>query len=105
MPSPIQLVQSVGIFHGLPVYPDRLESEKLTAMVTGATGVSGYHMVNVLAASKNWSKIYALSCRPPPDNFFADLGHNASRVVHLQVDFLRDPQEIADELKAKIPHV
>ena len=35
------------------------------------SGISGYHMVKVLAsAPERWSKIYSLSRRPPPDYFF-----------------------------------
>ena len=38
-----QLIQSKGIYHGLPVYPE--SQEGLTAIVTGANGISGDHMV------------------------------------------------------------
>ncbi|KAK5997672.1 hypothetical protein PT974_00027 [Cladobotryum mycophilum] len=78
---------------------DGPESRNLTALVTGATGVSGYHMVKVLAASQRWAKIFCSSSRPPPDNFFADLGDAAQRVEHVQMDFLKQPSEIADVLK------
>lgn len=91
-----QLVRSDDIFHGLPVYDP--PAQGLTAMVTGATGVSGYSMAKVLAASANWDKIYCLSSRPPPANFFADLGSGANKVTHLAVDFLSDPSTIAQAL-------
>lgn len=91
-----QLVRSDGIFHGLPVYDP--PAQGLIAMVTGATGVSGYSMVKVLAASANWDKIYCLSSRPPPATFFSDLGSGASKVTHLAVDFLSDPSTIAQAL-------
>jgi len=102
-----QLVRSSGIFHGLPTYPPSIKG--LTAIVTGATGVSGYSMVKALAsAPERWSKIYCLSSRPPPANFFADLGPGAAdeeeRIQHLQVDFLADPAEIALRL-SQIEHV
>jgi hypothetical protein len=62
-------------------------------------------MVKVLAASpQRWSKIYCLSSRPPPPNFFADLGEGASRVEHLAVDFLDSPSRIAQQLK-RVQHV
>lgn len=95
-PVRTQLVRSDGIFHGLPVYDP--PAQGLTAMVTGATGVSGYSMVKVLAASSNWDKIYCLSSRPPPANFFSDLGSGADKVTHLAVDFLSDPSIIAEAL-------
>ena len=100
------VVQSNGIFHGLPTFPDTPECQNLTALVTGATGLSGYHMVKALAAApQRWSKIYCLSSRPPPDNFFSDLGEGAQRVEHLAVDFLDDPSKIARLLQEKIQHV
>lgn len=94
-----QLVQSHGPFQGLPTYPDTEGLSNLTAIVTGANGMSGYHMVRVLAAApERWSKIYCLSRRPPPSNFFEDLGEGARRVTHIPVDFLADQAEIADRL-------
>ena len=91
----IQQVQSRGIYHGLPVFPSSINN--LTAVVTGANGISGYYMLKVLSQSpQRWSKIYCLSRRPPlipgglPDN-----------VTHIALDFLKDPQEIAAVLKEK----
>ncbi|KAK4237799.1 hypothetical protein C8A03DRAFT_34217 [Achaetomium macrosporum] len=93
-----------GIFHSLPTFPDTPDHRNVTALVTGATGLSGYHMVKVLSASpQRWSKIYCLSSRSPPPNFFSDLGEGASRVEHLAVDFLDKPSHIAQHLK-KIEH-
>ncbi|KAK3898352.1 isoprenoid synthase domain-containing protein [Staphylotrichum tortipilum] len=100
------IVQSNGIFHGLPTFPDTPENQNLTALVTGATGLSGYNMVRALAAApQRWGKIYCLSSRPPPDNFFDDLGEGAQRVEHLPVNFLDDPSEIARLLQEKVQHV
>ncbi|EXJ66796.1 uncharacterized protein A1O5_09991 [Cladophialophora psammophila CBS 110553] len=102
-----QTVQSKGIFHGLPTYPtDSTENADLTAIVTGATGISGYHMLKVLAAApERWSKIYTLSRRPPSDYFFADLGDGAARVEHVEADFQAGPEALAEMLKAKIGKV
>lgn len=100
-----QVVVSRGIYHGLPNYPETPDLTDLTAVVTGANGISGYHMVKVLAAAPNrWKKIYCLSRRPPPDYFFSDLDDGASRVEHICADFLADPSEIAKSLKP-ISHV
>ncbi|KAK0746789.1 hypothetical protein B0T18DRAFT_447238 [Schizothecium vesticola] len=74
-------------------------AQGLTAMVTGATGVSGYNMVKVLAESANWDKIYFLSSCPPPANFFSDLGSGADKVTHLVVDFISNPSIIAQSLR------
>lgn len=93
------VVQSKDIFYGLPTFPEDSSPKNLVALVTGATGVSGYHMVKVLAASPRWTKIYCTSSRPPPENFFTDLGEGAKKVEHLRVNFLSEPQEIAGVLQ------
>lgn len=99
------MVQSLGPFHGLPTYQNGRFSN-LTAVVTGANGISGYHMVRVLAAApERWSKIYCFSRKPPPANFFDDLGEGAKRVEHISVDFLGDPTEIAARIKDRIATV
>ncbi|OAA65377.1 NAD(P)-binding domain protein [Niveomyces insectorum RCEF 264] len=104
MPPSTQIVRNEEPFHGLPTYPDNVKD--LTAIVTGANGMSGYHMVRVLAAApQRWRKIYCLSRRPPPDNFFEDLGEGAQRVEHISVDFLAAPAKIAEALKGKVDKV
>ncbi len=64
-------------------------------------------MVKVLAsAPERWSKIYCLSRRPPPDYFYAGLpDDSASRVHHVEADFLRSPEELAEKLRSKIDKV
>ena len=39
----VQQVQSRGIYHGLPVFPDSIRG--LTAIITGANGISGHYML------------------------------------------------------------
>ncbi|KAK4959259.1 hypothetical protein LTR10_004061 [Elasticomyces elasticus] len=104
MPSgQTQLVRSDGIYHGLPTFTDSAEYCGLTALVTGANGISGYSMVKVLAAApERWSKIYCASRRPPPDYFFTELGQGAGRVEHIEADFLSEPAALAETLK-RIP--
>lgn len=99
-----QVIRSEGMFHGLPTYT---KSEAgMTAIVTGANGISGYHMVKVLAAApERWDKIYCLSRRPPPDYFFNGLGEGASRVKHVSADFLEEPANIAETLREHVSHV
>lgn len=88
-------IQSVDIYHGLPVYPESLQG--LTAIITGANGISGHHMLRVLSQSPaRWHKIYCLSRRPP--YISGGLPPNAE---HVAVDFLRSPEEIAEVFKAK----
>lgn len=88
-----QVVCSKGIFHGLPVYDQSIQG--LTAIITGANGISGNYMLRVLAQDhKRWKKIYCLSRRPPaiPNG----LPQNAE---HIALDFLTDAEDIAKILK------
>ncbi|KXS97311.1 hypothetical protein AC578_10728 [Pseudocercospora eumusae] len=107
-----QIIRSEGIYHGmpmhqtslgLPTYPNDAEYTGLTAIVTGANGISGYHQVKVLSrAPDRWAKIYCLSRRPPPGYFFDGLGEGAQRVEHVEADFLAKAEVIAEQLKKKI---
>jgi hypothetical protein len=91
----VQKIQTSGIYHGLPVFPERQRG--LTAIVTGANGISGYYMLEVLGqAPERWTKIYCLSRRPPAIK--EGLPKNAE---HVALDFLKRPEEIADVLKEK----
>ncbi|RFU24187.1 hypothetical protein B7463_g12150, partial [Scytalidium lignicola] len=86
-------VQSQGIFHGLPVYPE----SKLgyNAIVTGANGISGSYMLRVLAESPTrWNSVFALSRRavPIPPEW-------SQSVQSASLDFLQSPEAIAEVLK------
>jgi nucleoside-diphosphate-sugar epimerase len=89
-------VYSNGIYHGLPVFPDDPSTTGLTAIITGANGVSGYHMLQVLSQSPaRWSKIYSLSRRPP-----AIPGGLPPNVEFISCDFLKGAEEVTSRLKA-----
>lgn len=91
-----QVIQSKSIYHGLPVFPDKVEG--LTAIVTGSNGISGAHQLKVLAESpRRWKKIYALSRRPP-------YGVWPDHVEHVSVDLLQSPNDIAKQLKDRGVH-
>ncbi|KAK4948705.1 hypothetical protein LTR10_012709 [Elasticomyces elasticus] len=93
--STVQQVHSQGIYHGLPVFPDDVQG--LTAIVTGANGISGSYMLKVLSrAPQRWSKIYCLSRRPPL--LEGGLPPNAE---HIALDFLKDHEDIASVLRSK----
>lgn len=88
-----QVIQTKGIYHGLPVYPSSVKG--LTAIITGANGISGNYMLRVLGQDpERWSNIYCLSRRPPmlPEG----LPKNAK---HIALDFLKPAGDIASELK------
>ncbi|CZT25122.1 uncharacterized protein RCC_10851 [Ramularia collo-cygni] len=90
---PLQQIRNQGIFHGLPVYPD--EHSGLTAVITGANGISGSYMLRVLSADpKRWRRIVCLSRRPPLVE-----GGLPNHVEHIPLDFLKEPSEITQTLK------
>lgn len=93
-------LRNSGIYHNLPTFDPSIKD--LSAIVTGANGISGFHTMRVLLQSpQRWSKIYALSRRPPPDQMMALLpADQRSRVKHVACDFLESPETIAKTLAA-----
>jgi len=83
-----QTVYSEGIFSGLPTFPAH-DGKKYTAIVTGANGISGSVIVDVLATTpERWETIYAMSRRPPTTT--------NPRVKPIAADFLSStPEELA----------
>jgi hypothetical protein len=94
-------LQDKGIFHSLPTFSPEIKD--LTAIVTGANGISGFHTMRVLLeAPKRWKKIYAISRRPPPKEMMELLpADQRSRVEHVASDFFSKPEDIAKELTEK----
>lgn len=87
-----QTIKTVGIYHGLPAFPQ--SHEPLSALVVGASGISGQHMIHVLSQSpERWTKIYALSRSPRKIPTAM-----ASLVTHVPADLLKPPEEIARKL-------
>ncbi|KAJ5951932.1 uncharacterized protein N7479_010345 [Penicillium vulpinum] len=83
-------IQSRDIYHGLPVISKDIK--RLTAIVTGANGISGNHQLKVLCENpRRWQKIYALSRRPPHGSW-------PEHVEHISLDLLQSPENIAAEL-------
>lgn len=93
-------LRNVGIFRNLPQFDASIKG--LTAVVTGANGISGFHTMRALLSSpERWSKIYALSRKPPPEEMMALLSADErSRVEHVAVDFLSSPENISEALKS-----
>lgn len=87
-----QQIYSDGIFHGLPIFPNHA-GKKYTAIVTGANGISGSEIVDVLAATPDrWATVWAMSRRPPK----SEHGH----VKSIAADFLSaTPEELAATFK------
>ncbi|ORY04380.1 hypothetical protein BCR34DRAFT_675830 [Clohesyomyces aquaticus] len=77
--------QEKGIYHNLPTFSKDIKG--LTAIVTGANGISG---------------VYAVSGRPPPPEMIDLLSaEHRARVDHVGSDFLLNPKDIAQSLKGK----
>ncbi|KAF4624481.1 hypothetical protein G7Y89_g13690 [Cudoniella acicularis] len=98
-------LQDKGIYHNLPTFPKDIKD--LTAIVTGANGISGFHTMRVLLESpERLSKVYAISRRPPPPEMMDLLPtEHRARVEHMASDFLSKPEDIAQSLKDKIKNV
>lgn len=91
--SQANAITTKGIFTGLPTFPSSLSG--LSAVVVGASGISGQHMLHVLSQSpRRWSRIYALSRSVPhiPKN-------TDGQIIHVPVDLLKEPEEIAAALR------
>ena len=88
----VQQIYSSGIYHALPKYPS--DFKNLSAIITGANGISGNAMLRVLGQSSRWTKVYCLSRRPPLIE-----GGLPSNAEHIPCDFLKEPEEIATVLK------
>lgn len=93
-------LRNIDIYHNLPTFDSSLTN--LTAIVTGANGISGFYLMRALLDSpERWSKIYALSRRPPPEGMMALLSpEQRAKVQHVACDFLTSPEEIASALKS-----
>ncbi|KAK6440312.1 hypothetical protein LTR95_003459 [Oleoguttula sp. CCFEE 5521] len=94
-------LQNKGIFKSLPTFSPDIKD--LTAIVTGANGISGFHTMRVLLESpQRWQKVWAASRRPPPEEMMALLpAEQRARVEHVALDFLSSPEEITKVLKEK----
>jgi hypothetical protein len=90
-------VRQSGAYRNLPNYPD---VTGLTAIVPGATGISGWNTIrSLLDSPTRWTKIYAISRSPPSKELTGLLSSEQQlRIQHLPVDFSSSPEEIAKSL-------
>ncbi|TVY16630.1 Short chain dehydrogenase gsfE [Lachnellula arida] len=94
MSSTTLTVQTKGIYHHLPTFPAH-DGKKYSAIVTGANGISGSAIVDVLAGSpERWETIYAISRRPPVST--------QPHVKGIAADFLSSPEDIAGLLRKEV---
>ncbi|KAH7144191.1 NAD dependent epimerase/dehydratase [Dactylonectria estremocensis] len=99
MSSSSSYLRQIGIYRNLPTFNDSIEG--LTAIITGANGVSGFNTMRALLDSpKRWRTIFCLSRRPPPEEMMALLSPEArSRIEFVTCDFLEEPASIAESMK------
>ncbi|PQE21288.1 hypothetical protein CJF32_00006421 [Rutstroemia sp. NJR-2017a WRK4] len=91
MPTP-------NIYRALPSYPST--PQRRTAIVTGASGISGQYMLRHLASyPERWEKVWALS-RGRPGVLDSLQGKEGKvSIEHVAVDFLAGKDEIAKVLR------
>jgi nucleoside-diphosphate-sugar epimerase len=88
-----------GIYHNLPQFDPSLQG--LTAIITGANGISGFGTLRALLDSpQRWSKIYTISRSPLPAEMASLLDPNVlSKVEFVSCDFLSGTSSIVSALK------
>lgn len=91
-------IQDKPPYYALPTYDP--STQGLTALITGANGISGFHLTKVLAAApERWKKLHCLSRKPPADYFWDEMPNGAKgRVEHVSVDFLAGEEELVKTL-------
>jgi hypothetical protein len=88
-------LENDGIYLGLPVYDTSFRGK--TAVLAGANGISGTHMLRAMARHPDiWRRVYALSRRPPMMKLPVEFSKN---VQHVAIDLLASPEEVGRELK------
>jgi nucleoside-diphosphate-sugar epimerase len=91
--SNILKVEQDGIYHALPTFPADLKG--LSAIVFGANGISGHHMLRVLSRHpERWSTIYSVSRRA--QSYSYQVGNH---VKHVAADLLENPEKVAEKMK------
>jgi nucleoside-diphosphate-sugar epimerase len=93
-------LRSSGIYHSLPQFDPSIKG--LTAIITGAWGISGFGTLRALLDSPHrWSKIYTVSRSPPSIEMLKLLPVNLhSRIQHIACDFVSaEPAQIAAALE------
>ncbi|KAF4983017.1 hypothetical protein FDECE_17397 [Fusarium decemcellulare] len=88
-----------GIYRNLPSFDPNLKG--LTALVCGATGISGFHAIRgLLDTPERWGRVYALSRKPISESQLALLEPSQrERIKHVSVDLMSSPGQITLALK------
>ncbi|KAI0468463.1 hypothetical protein F4859DRAFT_517017 [Xylaria cf. heliscus] len=90
-------LRQCGIYRNLPQFGP--SDTGLTAIVCGATGISGFHALRALLDSPRWSHIFILSRSPLSEKAKSFLSQEQlSRTTHVSVDLLSSAESIAKRL-------
>lgn len=98
-----------GIYRNLPTFDPSIKD--LTAIVVGATGISGFSTLLCLVDSPHrWKTVYALSRNPPSPGMWSLLSPDQqARIKHVPTDLTQSVAEISAGLKKagveKVDHV
>lgn len=98
MSSRLQPLRASGVFRNLPQFGPEVTG--LTAIVCGASGISGFHALRALLDTPRWSRIFILSRSPLSDeakSFLSD--EQVARITHVSVNLLDSAESIAEELQ------
>lgn len=98
MSSRSQPLRVSGIYRNLPQFGPEING--LSAIVCGASGISGFHALRALLDTPRWSRIFILSRSPLSDaakSFLTE--EQLSRVTHISVDLLSSAATIARSLQ------
>ena len=80
-----------GIYYNLPTFRQH-DGKKYSAIVTGANGITGSAIVDVLASSpERWGTVFAMSRKPG--------SRKDSNVENIAADFLKSPESLATLFK------
>lgn len=88
-----------GIYHNLPDFDPSLKG--LSAIVVGASGISGFHALRALLETPRLDRIYSLSRKPLTRDTEAFLTkEQLSRITHVPVDLQASGKDLAKSLRA-----
>lgn len=88
-------IENDGIYRGLPVYDTSYHGK--TAILAGANGISGSHMLKAMSRHpKIWSRVHALSRRPPQAELSPSFAKNVS---YHTIDLLSTPDQVGKDLR------
>ncbi|KAH3949948.1 hypothetical protein HBI56_022400 [Parastagonospora nodorum] len=99
MSSSDQPLRQSGIYRNLPSWDSSVQN--LTAVVCGATGISGFHAIRALLDTPDrWSKVYALSRSPLSKEMLAFFTEQQlGRLEHVSIDLSSSADQIAKAFK------